>query len=311
MDMELYQKYILCVYESESLTQAAKKLGISQPALSSGLNSVEKRLGFKIYDRKITPPRPTKEGEIYLEYLRKEQKIVEDYQRQIADIHQMEGGKFVVGGPVVYVESLIAKAVAEHHKRYPQCEISIKNELVPELIEQMKKGEVDCFISTSDELPEGFQKIVLKKEKIYLCIPRIWEINDKLAEYRVSVGEEGKGFDYQILDGLDFIFLEENQPLQKEMRRFFEDNQIVPQNHLKVNQVSAALRLTALGAGASFVSEEALTGAGQTKEFFTYSLPNSISGRNIYVVCNGERYIPYACQELIRILQEMCEEEYS
>ena len=117
MDMELYKKYIMCVYESESLTQAAKKLGISQPALSSGLNSVEKKLGFKIFNRKITPPSPTREGEIYLEYLRKEQKIVEDYRRKIADIHQMEGSKLVIGGPVVYVESLIAKAVAQFYKK--------------------------------------------------------------------------------------------------------------------------------------------------------------------------------------------------
>lgn len=307
MDMELYKKYIMCVYESDSLTQAAKKLGISQPALSSGLNSVEKKLGFKIFDRKITPPRPTKEGEIYLEYLQKEQKIVEDYQRKIADIHQMEGSKLVIGGPVVYVESLIAKAVAEFYKKYPKCEITIKNELVPDLIRQMKKGEIDCFISTSDELPESFQKIALKKEKIYLCIPRKWEINDKLAEYRVSVGETGKEFDYKVLDGLDFVFLEESQPLQKEVRRFFEENQIVPQSHLKVNQVSAALRLTALGVGASFISEEALSGKGQAEEFFTYSLPDIIFNRKIYAVCNGERYIPYACQELIKKMQELCE----
>lgn len=306
MNRDLYQKYIMCVQESGSLTQAAKKLGISQPALSSGLNSAEKKLGFKLFNRRTTPPKLTREGEIYLEYMKKEQQLHEDFQKKIADIHHIDGGRIVIGGPVAYVESIITRAVAEFHKILPKCEVFIKNAPVPELITKLQDGEVDCFISTSEELPEMCKKIVLKKEEICMCVPKDWKINGLLSRSVVCEGKIEEAFDYQSLSGLEFIFLEDNQPLQKEMMNFFEQNQIVPQNYLRVNQISAALRLTSLGAGISFVSKDSLVGNSQSEQICIYSLPNGISKRNIYIVYNGERYITNVCHTLIEMLKR-CE----
>lgn len=305
MDIELYNKYIVCVYENGSLTKAAKKLGISQPALSSGLSNMEKRLGFKLFNRKSSPLQPTKEGEVYLDYLNKQKRITEDYQRKIQDICNAAENKVVVGGPGVYVESLIAQAAVNLHKEYPSCKVMIKNAAVPELIEKTRKGDVDCFVSTSDDLPEGFSKKKIKKERIYLCIPGDWGINDFLKGYRISVGEKGKAFDYRILDGLEFIFLEEQQPLQKEMRGFFSANGIVPQNYLTVNQVPVGVNLCAHGAGILFASEEALISSGYVEKLCIYALPDSISGRDIYIAYEEERYMSCVCQKLIEILQHL------
>ncbi len=305
MDIELYNKYIVCVHESGSLTGAAKKLGISQPALSSGVSNMEKRLGFKLFNRKSMPLQLTKEGEVYLEYLHKQKRITEDYQRKIGDICNAAENKVVVGGPGVYVESLIVQAAVTLHKEHPDCKIMVKNAAVPELIEKTRKGDVDCFISTSDDLPEGFVKKKIKKERVYLCIPEDWKINDSLKEYRISVGEKGKIFDYSILNGLGFIFLEENQPLQKEMRKFFSTNRILPQNYLTVNQVPVGVNLCVHGAGILLASEEALLSSGYAERLCLYTLPESISGRDIYIAYEEERYMSCVCQKLIEILQHL------
>lgn len=305
MDIELYNKYILCVHESGSLTKAAKKLGISQPALSLGLNNMEKKLGFRLFNRKSTPLQLTKEGRVYLEYLDKQRQVMEDYQRKIADICDAVENKVIVGGPDVYVESLIVQAAVGFHKDCPDCRIIVKNASVPELIEKTRKGEVDCFVSTSDDLPEGFAKKKIKKERIYLCIPKDWEINASIKDYRISVGEKGKVFDYGILSGQEFIFLEENQPLQKEMRSFFATHKIFPKNHLTVNQVSTGINLSALGAGILFASEEALLSSGYANRLCVYALPEMTSGRDIYIAYDEERYMSCVCQKLIETLQHL------
>ena len=76
MNIALYNEYIICIHECGNMTKAAKKLGISQPALSSGLSNIEKKLGFKIFDRKRTPLQLTREGEIYFEYLYKQKELL-------------------------------------------------------------------------------------------------------------------------------------------------------------------------------------------------------------------------------------------
>jgi len=65
MEIELHNKYVICILEEGNLTRAAKKLGVSQPALSIALSNLEKKLGYKIFDKSTSPFRLTEEGKIY------------------------------------------------------------------------------------------------------------------------------------------------------------------------------------------------------------------------------------------------------
>ena len=50
--MELRQlKYFLTIAESNNVSDAAKKLHVSQPAISTALKDLEKELGFPLFDR--------------------------------------------------------------------------------------------------------------------------------------------------------------------------------------------------------------------------------------------------------------------
>lgn len=305
MDFELNSRYILCVCEQGNLTRAAKVIGISQPALSAAISNVEKKIGFKIFDKRSQPFALTKEGEIYLAYLRKQKLLVEDCKTRIEELYDDEKGKVVIGGPTVYTESLIADAAAALHTAYPGYEIAIKNASVPELIKMTKKGEVDCFIGTSDNLPEGFEISEIKEERIYLCIPQTWPVNEKLEKYRVELGMDGECFDYTILNNLGLIFLESNQPLQIEIDKFMEENNLCLQKVLSVDQVAVAVRMTALGMGISFASEEALANSKYLEDICLYRPSDAILKRKIYVVSDKERYMTCACKRFIDILHGM------
>ena len=304
MDAELYNRYIICAYECGGLTKAAEKLGITQPALSAGLGSMEKRLGFKIFNRRSIPMQLTAEGEIYMDYLYRNEKLREDYKKKIADLNGKVNEKLIIGGPVAYVESLLADAVVKFHAENPECKICIKNAPMPELVHMVKKGQVDCFISTSDKVDEGIKQVPIRKEKIYLCVPKAWEINEALKKAISSDKKAEWTLDYNLLDGQEYIFLEENQPLQRETMRFFKKYNIRPKNSICVNQVSAGLRLASRGIGIVFASDDALAGNGENEDLCIYPLEQSIFGRKIYFAYDGERYMSYRCHKLMKLLQE-------
>lgn len=54
MDTSIF-RYVLEVEKYRNITQAAKRLFISQPALTKQLNKLEKELGFSPFDRTHSP----------------------------------------------------------------------------------------------------------------------------------------------------------------------------------------------------------------------------------------------------------------
>ena len=63
MDTSIF-RYVLEVEKYRNITQAAKRLFISQPALTKQLNKLEKELGFSPFDRTHSPISVTPQGEI-------------------------------------------------------------------------------------------------------------------------------------------------------------------------------------------------------------------------------------------------------
>ena len=302
MDRRVYDNYIIQIVNQGNLSKAAAYLGISQPALSSGLTALENELGFKIFYRKRVPIAFTPEGKLYYDYIMKMQVLTEDFQQRLDSYREESGSKVTIGGPVAYVESLVTDAVIQLRKENPRFQAAIKCSPLPELIDMASKGEINCFISTSEEIPKNFEKQLIKKEKVYLCIPRDNPVNEKLEEYRVKPGQSGEKFDFSILDGEEFVFLEEGQPLREQMEKFFSEYGVAPENKIVVNQVSTAVNMTIKGEGICIASEYALEGNVNLENVCIYPLPDTISGRNIYIAYNKELFMPDACKGLIQHL---------
>lgn len=302
MDRRVYDNYVIQIVEQGNLSKAAAFLGISQPALSSGLTALENELGFKIFHRKRVPITFTPEGELYYDYLKKMQVLTDDFQQRIDDYRQAVNSKVVIGGPVAYVESVVTDALIALRKENPEYRVDIKCSPLAELIDMSLKGEVGCFVSTSEEVPKNFETRLIKQEKIYLCIPKKNPLNEKLKEFQVMPGESGEMFDFTLLDGEEFIFLEKGQPLHDQMENFFETYGIVPENKITVNQVSTALNLVLKGEACCFASDGALEGNKNLDSICVYPLPDTISGRNIYVAYNRDLFMSGACEALIRHL---------
>lgn len=304
MDRRVYDNYVFMVAKLGSLTKAANALGISQPALSSGLNSLEKDVGIKIFDRKCVPIAFTPEGEVYFEYIKRLKVLNNDFVRRVENLKSHRNTVAVIGGPVAYTQSIIPEAVMKLRKSNPDYKVSIKSSPLSDLVSLAEKGEINCFISTSESIPDKFEKRLIKKERIYLCIPTANPLNSVFKGCEISPDSEGKTIDYSLLDGQQFVFLEDKQPLQQQVSEFLEEMGVSAKSNIIVNQVSVAVNFAARGEGICFASDDALESNGSIEGICVYPLPDSVSGRNIYVAYDKELFMPKACSELIELLAQ-------
>ena len=302
MDRRVYDNYVLKVAEYGTLTKAAAALGISQPALSSGLSSLEKEVGIRIFNRRSVPISFTPEGLVYFEYIKRLNTLADDFAVRIEALHEAVDRKVTIGAPAAYVETIVTDAVIRLLERDPDLKVCIKSAPLEDLITMASEGQINCFISTSDSLPDHFEKHFVRNERLYLVIPANDPINQALTDSRVRTEQNGETYDFSLLDHQAFVFLEENKPLQKKIEVFLKNHRIEPKNSIVVDQVSTAVNLSVKGAGICFSSEEFLTGNAAPEHVRVYPLPLEGSERKIFVAFDQDLYQTKACKELVSLL---------
>ena len=83
-------EYIYLVYQEKSFSKAAKKLFVSQSAVSAMVKKMEGKLGCQIFDRSTIPLTVTKEGEYYIkcaEQFMRLEKNMDAYFKDMADMN--------------------------------------------------------------------------------------------------------------------------------------------------------------------------------------------------------------------------------
>ncbi len=296
--------FLFSILEHGSLTKAARALHISQPALSMKLGKLEESLGLTLIDREKSPVCLTPEGRVYVDYLKKQKVIMDEFQASVDLLHNEQTRRVCVGGPDVYVNTLVVDAVRRLRELDPDCIVEILNGSQQALISLAEQGQLDFFICTSTRLPEVFETIPLNRERLYLCLPASLPINEHLQDYQTGPGESGECFDFSLLNGYPFIFLGENQPLQKNIGRFLEEYKITSVSRTRVNQVATGLELVAAGEGVFMASTAAIRSCASRDAICTYALPESYTDRQIYAACNRHHALSDACLKMLSLLKE-------
>ena len=83
-----HAQYMLTVLQEGNITNAAKKLYISQPSLSQMIKLVENNLGTPIFNRSTDPITLTYAGQRYMDAARQVLAINENLKKEIEEITQ-------------------------------------------------------------------------------------------------------------------------------------------------------------------------------------------------------------------------------
>ena len=105
------QQYIVTIANCGSITQAAKRLGVTQPALSSYLSNVENTLGAPLFERTGRRLVPTYLGEVYLEKAHKILALGEEFQQQVDQVVSGYQGRLRVCIPIRRSPHLVPSAL--------------------------------------------------------------------------------------------------------------------------------------------------------------------------------------------------------
>ncbi|WP_449355331.1 LysR family transcriptional regulator [Virgibacillus natechei] len=135
-------EYITEVAKSGSLSLAARKLYITQSAISQSITSLEAELGVKIFRRSRIGTTPTDTGKkIIKKALETLEKLDELKMETDLNLNLVDGNLRIgtIPSPLMY----LPKTIAAFKKDYPNIRIEISEESSQDIVDHIKRDELD------------------------------------------------------------------------------------------------------------------------------------------------------------------------
>lgn len=169
--------YFIAIASTGSLSAAAKRINVSQPALSKYVDQLEREYGLPFFIRNKRKYVLTPAGQIYL---RTAQQILELRQHTRKSISISVGSDdseltLRLGlSPNKGIEAVSA-IYAQLNNRYPGMHMSLREGFANELVQLLHTGQIDAGISSfGAELPKGLQILTLRKAELVLALPAFY-----------------------------------------------------------------------------------------------------------------------------------------
>lgn len=139
-------QYALAIEKVLHFKKAAQMCNVSQSALSTAINELEKHLGVIIFERNNKQVLVTDEGQKILD---KAQKVIQELDEliQISTMNKQPFSNPITIGVIPTVSPyLLPKAIPELQKKYPNSQLKIIEEQSHVLIHMVRTGDIDAAI---------------------------------------------------------------------------------------------------------------------------------------------------------------------
>lgn len=287
--------YIVEVAKEGSVTAAANKLYISQPALSQILAQVEKELGIKLFDRKETPMRLTYAGELYLTTAKEILSEYETLKRRLLDVAEGDEGQIKLGIPVERAGYMLPDVMASFQQRFPKVNLSLEENDGKTILHLLKNHEVDLVIlpKSDKNLGDEFETRLIYEEEIFIVSSKpLMEAND---EFYI----EAKN-----LRSYPFILVKEGHAIRTRTNAIFEKAGITPGILLETTSNLTAVQMAQSGLGLAIVPKRTVDVLSCKDGLFTYSIGKGKETWDVDVIYLKNHYFTRSEEHLIKLMQD-------
>ena len=208
--MDTRQLAAFCaVVERKSFSQAAERLGVTQPAVSLQIRSLEQRLGRQLLDRSGRRVEPTEAGlRLYASaqrLLALEESLLEEL---TADDEGIITGTLELGASTGPGGTVVPLLLCEFHERYPEARVRLSVSDTQTIVDQVADRELELGIVGAGRRHRGVVFEPFFRDEVVLACPPTHRFAgktvslDQLKAEPLIVMQEGAGVRQVIEDEL-------------------------------------------------------------------------------------------------------------
>jgi DNA-binding transcriptional LysR family regulator len=167
IDIRLYT--LLEVVKFNSYTRAAEHLSLTQPAVTQHIKQLEKELNIKIFSRVGKELKLTKEGNIVLQYARRNIALYERMKQNLLD-EQRHVRRLTVGITHTAESNAVAEVLGRYSAQNPGTTITIITDSIKNLYNMLQNYEIDIAVVEGKIQDPGINSLLLDTDSLVLVV---------------------------------------------------------------------------------------------------------------------------------------------
>ena len=221
-----------------TVTEAARRLHLSQPAATHQIHHLERSLGHALFERRGRRLELTEAGKLAVARARRILGELDALKADLRAFETLETGEVRLGGGATATVHLLPKLIADFRSRYPGVSFYLREGTARNTLQAIANGELDFGIVTLPSQRAGLTvEPWLEDAIVFVAWP-----GAPLA---------GKPFPMDVLNGVPFIHSGPGTPLRSLVNTGLANAGIVPRVVMELESVEAIKTHVAEGLGYS------------------------------------------------------------
>lgn len=286
--------YLVMLCEEQNVTRAAQRLFITQPTLTAFVNTLERSLGFKLFDRSHNPVTLTRGGRLYMERMRR---LLLEETQLIEDIRSMNRARDTIriGVGQIHSEMWGPYLVERLLNECPNLNVELRESQEMRLMEFLRDDEIDVILGHLQIDTVNFQFEPLCEESLVIAIPENLMPAELIADaahngLARSSAEEPFVVDPELLSALPIVKPVKSQGVFLNFKQLMDVYHIHPPRAIQTANMVTAASMVQMGMGYMYnvpVLFE-MTRVKRPKKVYCCTLPRLVRTRKFYIGYKAE-----------------------
>lgn len=281
-------QYFVCLYEEGSVTRAANRLHIVQPALSMQIARLEEELGRQLFVRSNRGMVPTAHGtQMYGLFM----PVLADFERaraQLLAAGDELAGHARIGLPASIAQDVLAGALAEFSSRFPRVTVSVTEAYSEALIQGVASGQLDTAIVNRPKRLALVAEPVLEEEFVLAV-----GVSHPSLPDRVSLRDAAR---------LPLVLPTRQHGLRVALEGFADAAGVALDCRLEVDSLSAIAQIVERGGYATLLPRTALRGWLASGSLREHRVTRPVLRRTLVSLAHPRRPVPPQAAGLLEVV---------
>ncbi|MFP5513051.1 MAG: LysR family transcriptional regulator [Alphaproteobacteria bacterium] len=253
------------VVEHGGFTEAASRLGLTQPAVSMQIRNLEERFGVRLVERVGKRALPTAAGRDLLPFIRRMRDEVEAASTAMGRHRTGQAGRVRIGTGATACIYRLPPILTALRAAHPGLEIIVVTGNTPDILDSVEAGALDLALVTLPAVRAGLSIEPVCSEEL-VCVGPL------AAEGGAGAGDGGRpvpddGIAPAALADGALILYERGGTMRAVIDGWFMAGGVQPRPSMELGNVEAIKNLVAAGLGRSILPSVTVQGPGDRNRF--------------------------------------------